>query len=74
MEKSENNKVMRKINDLIVFLSRKMIEEYKTTKTESKKDSEFRVTTSDTYDYFESRENRMIRKNVFEPDTDKEIK
>jgi hypothetical protein len=71
MQTSENNRVLRKLNDLIVFVSRKIIDYFKVSKTETVADETFRIVTNDTYDFFDLRENRMIRKNVYEPDTDK---
>jgi hypothetical protein len=66
--------VARKLNDLIVYVSRKIIDYFKIGTTEQATDHSFKLITNDTYDYFEAKENRMVRKNVYEPDTDKEIK
>ena len=66
--------VMRKLNDLIIYVNKKIIDYFRIVTVDTIADHSFSICTNDTYDYFDQKQNRMIRKNVYEPDTEKQIK
>lgn len=60
---------MRKINELIIYVTKKIVEDNEVKKPEPLLNPDFYLCYSDTYDYYDANECRIVRKNVFEPDT-----
>jgi hypothetical protein len=55
MKLDESNMVMRKLNDLIIYVNKKIIDYFRIVTVDTIADHSFSICTNDTYDYFDQK-------------------